>query len=129
MLLCYYFDEKGTFEKMYGDLLKRHREFRGYTLEHVASLAGTTAASVQRWESAEYPKLEAVVKCCSIYGISLSDFFRADKDIPAEYIIMIKDVLSLPQEWKEKILMDIRNDLKFFVEKVNVSAEQKNLFE
>jgi transcriptional regulator with XRE-family HTH domain len=58
----------------FGDVLKRIRKQRGYTLEQMAGILGTTKQSLSRYERGERtPKITIAARFADLLGVELED--------------------------------------------------------
>ncbi len=63
---------------MYGDKLKKLREYYGLSQRELAAKIETNQANISFWENSEYPSLEGIIKICDFFKLNLWEFFIDD---------------------------------------------------
>ena len=63
---------------MYGEKLKKLREYYGYSQRELAAKIETNQANISFWENSDYPSLEGIIKICEFFKVSLWEFFIDD---------------------------------------------------
>ena len=86
------------------------RQERGWSINYMAMEAGLTQSTVNNlYMRKTEPKISTLRSICGAFNMSLSDFFKEEKD--EEEDILIVKVKSLSPESK-KALLQLLNDIK-----------------
>jgi transcriptional regulator with XRE-family HTH domain len=63
---------------MYGEKLKKIRDYYGYSQRDLADKLEVPYSTLSFWERADYPSLEGIVKICEFFKINIWEFFIDD---------------------------------------------------
>jgi transcriptional regulator with XRE-family HTH domain len=98
---------------MYGKRLKEKIKEKGYLQKDIALMLNTAESNVSSWCKAEYPPLEAIEQIMKTMNTELYEFFITKEeiekisDIPVEYISLIKQLLKMPEDFRNWILKHV----------------------
>ena len=84
---------------IFGKRLKEEREKRGWSQIDLAEKIHVSRQSVSKWETGKnYPNIEVIIDLSDLFGITVDDLLRSDKDLEKK---VIRDSKQLAHpKWK-----------------------------
>lgn len=84
----------------YGSKIKSMIKESGLTLKEISEKMDIPASTISSWYKSEYPPLEAIIKLCEFFGISVAEFFWDDsgelkKELPYYITKSDADILKI----------------------------------
>ena len=72
---------------LFGDKLKREREKRGWSQEHLAEKIHVSRQSVSKWETKKnYPSIEVIINLSDLFNITIDELLRSDEGLKEKVI-------------------------------------------
>ena len=90
---------KGDNNMIFNERLKKEREKRGWSQTDLAEKIHVSRQSVSKWETGKnYPSIEIIIELSDLFGITIDEMLRSDKDLK-EQVIQDSKKLAYPK-WK-----------------------------
>lgn len=106
--------------------IKELQEARGWTINHMAYVAGLNSGTVTNWfKRHSTPTIECLEKLCDAFGITLSKFFSIEENKTIELSPIQKECLSEFDILDEKIKDNIIQLMKSINEKTEELPSEK----
>ncbi|UOE58993.1 helix-turn-helix transcriptional regulator [Priestia filamentosa] len=68
--------------------LKKKREEKGFSQEHIAQELHISRQSISKWENGNcYPDLDNLIKLSNLYNVSLDELIKGDEDFQKKIVI------------------------------------------
>lgn len=88
---------------IFGDKLKKERELKNWSQEYLAEKIHVSRQSVSKWETGKnYPSIEIIIDLSDLFGISIDELLKSDKDLKEKVIQDSK--VSTSSKWLSSIL-------------------------
>lgn len=72
---------------LFGTKLKEEREQRGWSQEYLAEKIHVSRQSVSKWETNKnYPNIEIIIDLSNLFGITIDELLRSDKELKDKII-------------------------------------------
>lgn len=89
---------------LFGDKLKREREKRGWSQEHLAEKIHVSRQSVSKWETNKnYPGIEVIINLSDLFNITIDELLRSDEGLKEKVIQDSREKLG----WRSYILIGV----------------------
>ena len=91
---------KGVMNNMiFSKRLKEEREKRGWSQTDLAEKIHVSRQSVSKWETGKnYPSIEVIIELSDLFGITIDEMLRSDKELK-EKVIRDSKTVAYPK-WK-----------------------------
>ncbi|RJS63096.1 helix-turn-helix domain-containing protein [Priestia filamentosa] len=80
--------------------LKKKREEKGFSQEHIAKELHISRQSISKWENGNcYPDLDNLIKLSNLYDVSLDELIKGDENFQKKIVIKETEEKSHNKLW------------------------------